>query len=205
MSDVLPSFTTITLVHLFLRYAPQHPTMASLFFVFVCVVFLISSSNAFTISSSSSRLQQQGNGLRSLAMGNNAKFGLFSPAVVVAKALLGDAKLNKIRGKAIALHSQAITEWCIQYGAYNLRLQLVSFNYLLSSLLRGSRGIVHFTCPLPLPRDGSRIPMRRAAIAVLLITLLFALGPGNAAEANTPATPQRQISLAWLFLNVMIY
>ncbi|KAJ1417790.1 hypothetical protein B484DRAFT_334065 [Ochromonadaceae sp. CCMP2298] len=58
-------------------------------------------------------------------MGNNAQFGIFSPAVIVAKAVLGDAKLIKLRGKAISLHSQAITEWCLQYGAYNLRLKLI--------------------------------------------------------------------------------
>ena len=35
----------------------------------------------------------------------------------------------QLRGKAISLHSQAITEWCLQYGAYNLRLKLVSSYY----------------------------------------------------------------------------
>eukprot|EP01040_Poterioochromonas_malhamensis_P002575 gene2575-2737_t len=58
-------------------------------------------------------------------MGNNAKFGIFSPAVYAAKFVLGDAKLNKVRGKAISLHSQAITDWCLQYGAYNMRLKLI--------------------------------------------------------------------------------
>lgn len=62
-----------------------------------------------------------------LSMGGKmSKFGIFSPFVVAAKAVLGEGKLNKIRGKAISLHSQAITEWCLQYGAYNLRLKLVS-------------------------------------------------------------------------------
>ena len=54
-----------------------------------------------------------------------SKFGIFSPAVYVAKFALGEAKLNKIRGKAISLHSQAITEWCKTYGAYNLRTRLI--------------------------------------------------------------------------------
>ena len=58
--------------------------------------------------------------------GKMSKFGIFSPAVYAAKFVLGEAKLNKLRGKAISLHSQAITEWCQQYGAYNLRLKLVS-------------------------------------------------------------------------------
>lgn len=57
--------------------------------------------------------------------GKMSKFGIFSPAVYVAKFILGEAKLNKLRGKAIALHSQAITEWCVQFGAYNLRLKLI--------------------------------------------------------------------------------
>lgn len=62
----------------------------------------------------------------SLQMGGKmSKFGIFSPAVYAAKAVLGEQKLNKIRGKAIALHSQAITEWCLQFGAYNLRLKLI--------------------------------------------------------------------------------
>ena len=64
--------------------------------------------------------------------GKMSKFGIFSPAVYGAKLVLGEAKLNKLRGKAISLHSQAITAWCQQYGAYNLRLKLVS-NTLLSA------------------------------------------------------------------------
>lgn len=57
--------------------------------------------------------------------GKKAKFGIFSPAVYVAKVVLGESKLNKLRGKAISLHSQAITEWCKTYGAYNLRTRLI--------------------------------------------------------------------------------
>ena len=66
-----------------------------------------------------------------MAGGKMAKFGIFSPAVYVAKLVLGDKKLEKLRGKAISLHSQAITEWCLLYGAYNLRLKLVSFTHLI--------------------------------------------------------------------------
>lgn len=33
---------------------------------------------------------------KTLLMGNNAKFGIFSPVVVVAKLALGEAKLNKV-------------------------------------------------------------------------------------------------------------
>ncbi|CAM9301043.1 unnamed protein product [Choristocarpus tenellus] len=52
-----------------------------------------------------------------LQMGKMAKFGLFSPAVIAAKVALGETRLNKIRGKAIALHSQVITEYCKWVGA----------------------------------------------------------------------------------------
>ncbi len=68
--------------------------------------------------------------------GKMSKFGIFSPAVYAAKFVLGEAKLNKLRGKAISLHSQAITEWCQQYGAYNLRLKLVSFGLHALILVR---------------------------------------------------------------------
>lgn len=48
--------------------------------------------------------------------GKNAKFGPFSPAVYLAKAVLGEPELNKLRGKAIAAHSQAITLFCNNNG-----------------------------------------------------------------------------------------
>eukprot|EP00904_Undaria_pinnatifida_P007536 jgi/Undpi1/3912/HiC_scaffold_16.g07280.m1 len=52
-----------------------------------------------------------------LRMGKVSKFGVFSPAVVGAKIALGETRLNKIRGKVIALHSQVITEYCRWVGA----------------------------------------------------------------------------------------
>jgi hypothetical protein len=60
-----------------------------------------------------------------LYMGSMAKFGPFSPAVYVAKIALGQDKLNKIRGKAISLHSQAITDFAEWVGAYHLRTKLI--------------------------------------------------------------------------------
>ena len=45
--------------------------------------------------------------------GKLAKFGIASPAVYAGRIVLGDKGLEKIRGKAIALHSQAITEFCL--------------------------------------------------------------------------------------------
>jgi hypothetical protein len=57
--------------------------------------------------------------------GKKAKFGIFSPAVYVAKIGLGEAKLNKIRGKAISLHSQVIGDFTQWVGAYHLRTKLI--------------------------------------------------------------------------------
>ena len=57
--------------------------------------------------------------------GKKAKFGVFSPAVYIAKFALGQAKLNKIRGKGISLHSQAIGDFCQWVGAYHLRTKLI--------------------------------------------------------------------------------
>lgn len=58
-------------------------------------------------------------------MGSQAKFGVFSPAVYGAKIVLGNDKLNKIRGQAISLHSQYIGEFCQWSGAYHLRTRLI--------------------------------------------------------------------------------
>lgn len=61
----------------------------------------------------------------SLYMGNKAKFGVFSPAVYAGKVVLGQDRLNKIRGKAIALHSEKIGEFCTWVGAYHMRTRLI--------------------------------------------------------------------------------
>lgn len=61
----------------------------------------------------------------SLYMGSMAKFGVFSPAVYAAKVVLGQDRLNKIRGKAIALHSEKIGDFCTWVGAYHLRTRLI--------------------------------------------------------------------------------
>ena len=60
-----------------------------------------------------------------MRMGKMAKFGVFSPAVYAAKIVLGEDKLNKIRGKAISLHSQYIGDFCTWAGAYHLRTRLI--------------------------------------------------------------------------------
>lgn len=71
------------------------------------------------------RPQQKLQRHNAIQMGSQAKFGIFSPAVYVAKLVLGDKKLNSIRGKAISLHSQAIGEFCEWAGAYHLRTRLI--------------------------------------------------------------------------------
>lgn len=60
-----------------------------------------------------------------MRMGKMAKFGVFSPAVYASKIVLGEAQLNKIRGKAISLHSQYIGDFCTWAGAYHLRTRLI--------------------------------------------------------------------------------
>jgi len=41
---------------------------------------------------------------------------MFAPVVILVRNRLGKAKFNKIRGKAIALHSQVITAVCNRVG-----------------------------------------------------------------------------------------
>ncbi|OMO97766.1 hypothetical protein CCACVL1_04462 [Corchorus capsularis] len=43
--------------------------------------------------------------------------GLFAPIVVVTRQIVGKKRFNQLRGKAIALHSQVITEFCKSIGA----------------------------------------------------------------------------------------
>ncbi|KAJ4955911.1 hypothetical protein NE237_012694 [Protea cynaroides] len=43
--------------------------------------------------------------------------GLFAPIVVLTRNIVGKKRFNQLRGKAIALHSQVITEFCKSIGA----------------------------------------------------------------------------------------
>eukprot|EP00475_Leptophrys_vorax_P017704 TRINITY_DN24304_c1_g1_i1.p1 TRINITY_DN24304_c1_g1~~TRINITY_DN24304_c1_g1_i1.p1 ORF type:complete len:120 (-),score=4.96 TRINITY_DN24304_c1_g1_i1:94-453(-) len=43
--------------------------------------------------------------------------GVFAPAVSAAKAVIGEKTFNQMRGKAIAVHSQEISEFCSKTGA----------------------------------------------------------------------------------------
>ena len=41
---------------------------------------------------------------------------MFAPIVVLVRNQIGKAKFNQVRGKAIALHSQVITNFCKTIG-----------------------------------------------------------------------------------------
>jgi hypothetical protein len=41
---------------------------------------------------------------------------MFAPVVVLVRNRIGKVKFNQLRGKAIALHCQAITNFCHQVG-----------------------------------------------------------------------------------------
>nr|AJS13481.1 PGR5 [Erycina pusilla] len=43
--------------------------------------------------------------------------GIFAPVVVFTRNIIGKKRFNQLRGKAIALHSQVITEFCKTIGA----------------------------------------------------------------------------------------
>ncbi|CAN6486135.1 unnamed protein product [Victoria cruziana] len=43
--------------------------------------------------------------------------GIFEPVVVLTRNIIGKKRFNQLRGKAIALHSQIITEFCKSIGA----------------------------------------------------------------------------------------
>ncbi|XP_073054058.1 protein PROTON GRADIENT REGULATION 5, chloroplastic-like [Primulina eburnea] len=55
--------------------------------------------------------------LRPVMRNVNEGKGIFAPIVVVARNIIGKKKFNQLRGKAIALHSQVITEFCKSIGA----------------------------------------------------------------------------------------
>lgn len=56
-------------------------------------------------------------------MGNKATGGPFSPLVQVTRNVVGEKDFNKLRGKAISLHSQVIKEFCKTLGVDNKQVQ----------------------------------------------------------------------------------
>ena len=41
---------------------------------------------------------------------------MFAPIVIVCRNWMGKVKFNKLRGKAISLHSKTITKFCNRFG-----------------------------------------------------------------------------------------
>ncbi|KAL4387482.1 hypothetical protein GQ457_09G022150 [Hibiscus cannabinus] len=62
---------------------------------------------------------QVGKAVRAQPMMKNVNEGkgLFAPVVVVTRQIVGKKSFNQLRGKAIALHSQVINEFCKSIGA----------------------------------------------------------------------------------------
>jgi len=56
-------------------------------------------------------------------MGNKSTGGPFAPLVVVVKNAMGTKEFNKLRGKAISLHSQIIKDFCKQLGVDGRQVQ----------------------------------------------------------------------------------
>ncbi|GFP92965.1 protein proton gradient regulation 5 chloroplastic [Phtheirospermum japonicum] len=54
---------------------------------------------------------------RSMMKNVNEGKGIFALIVIATKNIVGKKRFNQIRGKAIALHSQVITEFCKSIGA----------------------------------------------------------------------------------------
>ena len=65
---------------------------SAILFVYLLVVLCLS-VESFSLTRDGAAIRNSG---RSLTMGNNAKFGIFSPVVYGAKFVLGEAKLNKV-------------------------------------------------------------------------------------------------------------
>jgi hypothetical protein len=48
---------------------------------------------------------------------------MFAPIVVLVRKVMGDPEFVRLRGKAIALHSQAITNVCNRFGVDRTKRQ----------------------------------------------------------------------------------
>ncbi|KAL4556512.1 hypothetical protein LXL04_039168 [Taraxacum kok-saghyz] len=77
------------------------------------------------VAKTTPKLVRIGNPLRyGPMMGNiNEGKGPFAPVVVVTRNIVGKKRFNQLRGKAIALHSQVITEFCKSIGANSKQRQ----------------------------------------------------------------------------------
>jgi len=78
-----------------------------------------SSGRSSSVSSSSSYAVPSRRATRGpvrVVAGNEYENGLFAPIVRVARDVIGVKRFNQIRGKAIALHSQVIGDFCEEFG-----------------------------------------------------------------------------------------
>jgi len=55
--------------------------------------------------------------------GNPGSNGPFAPLVRVTRNIIGTKDFNKLRGKAISLHSQVIKDFCKQIGVDQKQIQ----------------------------------------------------------------------------------
>ena len=82
------------------------------------VVSLLAAAGAFAPARPlHAQRRQRPQAAQTVRMASMAKFGVFSPAVYAGRIILGDKRLEKVRGQGISLHSQAITEFCVFVGA----------------------------------------------------------------------------------------
>uniref|UniRef100_A0A0F7GZB5 Proton gradient regulation 5 n=1 Tax=Acorus calamus var. americanus TaxID=263995 RepID=A0A0F7GZB5_ACOCI len=79
----------------------------------------IAGEDAAMLSYSVTKRVRVGKPVRSQPMMKNVNEGkgLFAPIVVVARNVIGPKRFNQFRGKAIALHSQVIAQFCKSIGA----------------------------------------------------------------------------------------
>jgi len=84
---------------------------ALIFAALICGSHAFSASSSFTMRPTVAPVVQQqrvstARANPTMMAGKVAKFGIFSPAVYVVKAAVGEKELNKLRGKGISYHSQ---------------------------------------------------------------------------------------------------
>mmetsp|Transcript_7490 Transcript_7490/g.19078 ORF Transcript_7490/g.19078 Transcript_7490/m.19078 type:complete len:184 (+) Transcript_7490:257-808(+) len=80
----------------------------SSFAVLLALVASISSATGFMPAPTGVAFASRRSAPASVTMGAHGKFGLFSPAVLGMKAVIGETELNKLRAKVIGEHSKVI-------------------------------------------------------------------------------------------------
>ena len=111
--------------HSFLNKTTTTMRSTSFLLSLMAMLFALTTAFAPTTTSTSPFATTRSTATELHMGGKQAKFGVFSPAVYGAKVALGTDKLNKLRGKAISLHSQYIGDFCQWAGAYHLRTKII--------------------------------------------------------------------------------